>query len=316
MRTFFSIATILLILPACTVGQLNWKKMNHLFDSLPSSIRVFRSSDTLNGRPFTAWCVEIKMRDKKLDFTTQTGQGNRYTPAEFYEAEGRPYIVVNGAFFSFQTNQNLSTVIRNGKMEAYNVSALKSLYTDSFYYPTRGAIGIHKKRWADVAWLFTDSTKRWPYAFQDRPIVAKGGKTNPGIDDLQTIDRWKYWKMHAAVGGGPVLVREGAVYITHREEQLYVNGHNDLHPRTAMGYTRNRRLIILVIQGRSPGSAEGATLEETARIMVNLGCEEAVNLDGGGSSCLLVNGKETIEPSDKEGQRPVASVFIVQKKSK
>jgi exopolysaccharide biosynthesis protein len=167
-----------------------------------------------------------------------------------------------------------------------------------------------------VAWLLTDTAKRWPYAFQERPIIAKGGKTDPAIADLQTIDRWKYWKMETAMGGGPVLVHDGAIFITHKEEQLYVNGQNDIHPRTAMGYTRNRRLIILVIQGRSPGVAEGATLEETARIMLELGCEEALNLDGGGSSCMLINGKETIQPSDKEGQRPIPSVFIVKPRSK
>ena len=81
-----------------------------------------------------------------------------------------------------------------------------------------------------------------------------------------------------------------------------------------MGYTLNGRLIILVIQGRFPGIAEGATLEEEAKILLDLGCYEALNLDGGGSSCLLVNGKETILPSDKEGQRPVPSAFIIKMK--
>lgn len=316
LNNIYVTGTILLMLPALCVGQLHWKKVNNEFDSLPRSIRIFRTTDHLNGRPFIAWCAEIKMKDKKIEFTTQTGKGKRKTPSEYYEAEGKPYIIVNGAYFSFQTNQNLSAIIRNGKMEAYNVPALKSLYTDSFYYPTRSAIGIHKKRWADVAWLFTDTAKRWPYAFQERPIIAKGGKTDPNIADLHTIDKWKYWKMETAMGGGPVLVHDGSVYITHKEEQLYVNGQDDMHPRTAMGYTRNRRLIILVIQGRTPGVAEGATLEETAKIMMELGCEEALNLDGGGSSCMLVNGRETIVPSDKEGQRPVPSVFIVKQKEK
>jgi exopolysaccharide biosynthesis protein len=48
-----------------------------------------------------------------------------------------------------------------------------------------------------------------------------------------------------------------------------------------------------------------------AGLMQQIGCVEAINLDGGGSSCLLVNGKETIKPSDKEGQRPVPAVFMI-----
>jgi exopolysaccharide biosynthesis protein len=42
-----------------------------------------------------------------------------------------------------------------------------------------------------------------------------------------------------------------------------------------------------------------------------IGCVEALNLDGGGSSCLLINVKNTIQHSDKEGQRPVPAVFMV-----
>ena len=91
---------------------------------------------------------------------------------------------------------------------------------------------------------------------------------------------------------------------------------DDKHPRTAMGYTADGKLIILVVQGRFPGVAEGASLTQLAKMLLDLGCVEALNLDGGGSSCMLVNGKETIKPSDKEGQRSVPGVFIIQKRKK
>jgi exopolysaccharide biosynthesis protein len=71
-------------------------------------------------------------------------------------------------------------------------------------------------------------------------------------------------------------------------------------------------LIILVVEGRNP-NAGGATLLQEAQILKDLGCVEALNLDGGGSSCLLINGKETIKPSDKK-QRAVPAVFIIQNK--
>jgi exopolysaccharide biosynthesis protein len=88
---------------------------------------------------------------------------------------------------------------------------------------------------------------------------------------------------------------------------------NDKHPRTAMGYTKDNKLIILVIEGRN-NVAHGATLHQEAQILKDLGCVEALNLDGGGSSYMLVNGKETIKPSDKEGQRPVPAIFIIRRK--
>ena len=306
--------TFLLFLTKYSVAQLKWNNVSKEFGYLPKSIKVFKTTDSLNGRPFIAYYIEANLKDRNIEFTTQVGYGKRNTPSDYYSRENSPHIVVNGTFFSFETNQNLNLIIKNGRLEAYNTPALKSKNSDSFYYPTRSAIGISKKRKADVAWLFTDTTERWPYAFQIDPIVAKGKTADPKFEDLNTLDYWRWWKMQTAIGGGPVLVQKGEVNITNKEEQLFVNGLNDLHPRTAMGYTKKRKLIILVIEGRFPGKAEGASLEEEAKILKDLKCVEALNLDGGGSSCMLINGKETIKPSDKTGQRPVPGVFIIRSK--
>lgn len=295
-------------------AQLKWHPAGNAFGFLPNSIKAFKTTDSLNGRPFIAYIIIADLRDENLEFTTQTGKGSRYTPVAYYRQNDSPYVVVNGTFFSFATNQNLNVVITDGKMEAYNISALKSRQSDSFYYPTRSAIGITKNRRADVAWLFTDTAKRLPYAFQNKPIVAKGKNGDPSFRDLNTVDPWKWWNVQTAIGGGPVLLRNKKIFITNKEEQMFGDGAKDLHPRTAMGYTSKRKLVILVIQGRTPGIAMGATLEEEATILQQLGCVEALNLDGGGSSCLLVNGRETIKPSDKEGQRAVPAVFMIRSK--
>ncbi|WEK34436.1 MAG: phosphodiester glycosidase family protein [Candidatus Pseudobacter hemicellulosilyticus] len=311
MKTIL-LGSILLILSApFSFAQLRWQPADSSYGPLPKGIKLYRTSDSLNGRPFQAWYLEADLNNRQLDFTAQVGRGQRFTPSKYYEQEGKPLVVVNTTFFSFETNQNLNLVIRNGKLQAYNLPAVKSIRSDSFYYPTRGAIGIRKNRKPDVAWVFTDTAARWPLAFEANPIVAKGATPDPTIKDLHTLEYWKKWRMHTAVGGGPVLVKDQSVYITNREEQLFVDGLNDLHPRTAMGYTLSGKLIILVVQGRFPGVAEGASLQEEARILINLGCMEALNLDGGGSSCMLVNGRETIQPSDKTGQRPVPAVFII-----
>jgi exopolysaccharide biosynthesis protein len=153
----------------------------------------------------------------------------------------------------------------------------------------------------------------WPYAFEEMPVIAKGRDSLPSIFNLEDIN-WKWWKMRTAVGGGPVLIHDGKIHITNREEQLFPNSAGDYQPRTAMGYTREGQLIILAVQGRTPGKAAGATLQQEARIMLGLGCYEALNLDGGGSTCLLVNGKETIRPSDPGGERPLPTVFLIKQR--
>ena len=199
-------------------------------------------------------------------------------------------------------------------MVAYNQPSLKSRVTDSFYYPTRSAIGFTKRKRIDISWLFTDTAEQWPYAFQKAPIVAKGKTNDPSFHDLRTLDQWRWWRMYTAIGGGPMLVQNGVPFITNKEEQMFVNGERDKHPRTAMGYTSRKNLIVLVIQGRFPGKAEGATLDEEAKILVDLGCVEALNMDGGGSSCMLINGKETIKPSDSTGQRAVPGILMIKRK--
>jgi exopolysaccharide biosynthesis protein len=297
-------------------AQLKWTLADSLNQGLPPSVKVYYTNDSLDGKPFIAYYVEADLDDRSLRFTTQVGKGQRFTPSQFYESEKQPLVVVNGTFFSFQTNQNLNIVMREGKIKAYNVTALRARGKDStkYYYVTRGAIGISKRRKADVAWIFNDSSqKQRPYAFQDSPVVAMGKDREPRVKDLKRFD-YNKWKMQTAIGGGPVLVHDGQLYITNVKEQMFVNGENDKHPRTAMGYTAKGKLIILAIQGRFPGKAEGATLKQEAQILLDLGCHEALNLDGGGSSCMLVNGKETIKPSDSTGQRPVPGVFIIERR--
>lgn len=120
--------------------------------------------------------------------------------------------------------------------------------------------------------------------------------------------------MQTAVGGGPVLLQKSEIRITNNEEKRFAGkAINDKHPRTAMGYTKDGKLIIMAVQGRMPGIAEGASLVHLAKMLDDIGCEEALNLDGGGSSCMLINGKETIAPSDKV-QRPIPAVFLIQRK--
>jgi len=297
-----------------TPTSLKWISADAAFGPLPPSIHVFRTSDSVNGRPFVAYYVSAVLKDKKLTFTARTLENKRFSPQQFYQIEQFPLVVVNCTFFSFETGQNLNMVMRDGKLVAYNIVSLKGVGADSmlYYYPTRSAIGIDRKRRADVAWIFTDSSHRRPYAFEEMPVIAKGEEQAPSIYDLGDIE-WKWWKMRTAVGGGPTLIHDGQIWITSKEEQLFPGGEKEVHPRTAMGYTRDGRLIILAIEGRHPGVAGGATLEEEAHFLKDLGCYEALNLDGGGSSCLLVNGKETIKPSDKDGERPVPAVFLIEK---
>ncbi len=316
----FVVHTLCTVVMVCLAGQaraqLAWQNVSSDFGALPNSIQVFRSIDTLDGKPNLAYYVIADIKDRKLSFATDTTLNRRLTPSEFYNKNGKPYVVVNGTFFSFATNQNLNVVVKDNKMVGYNIHSTPGRGKDTFTYrhSFHSAIGISKSRKADVAWLFTDSSSQHAYASQQPVLPFRDSFAHHALGGVQhsVKNEFKKWKMETAIGGGPVLVQCGEVRVTNNEE-LKFGGKaiNDKHPRTAMGYTEDGKLVILVVQGRFPGIAEGASLTQLATIMKDIGCIEALNLDGGGSSCLLVNGKETIAPSDKK-QRAVPAVFMIQ----
>ena len=334
MLNYFSIIT-LLFLSVQTDAQVKWVNADADFSPLPAGFHVFKSTSTLDDKPFAAFYAIADIKNKRLQFTTDTTLKRRLTPAQFFQKNGQPLLVVNSTFFSFATHQNLNVVIKNKKTVAFNIHTIPLKGKDTFQYrhPYGSALGISKKRKADVAWLYTDSLLKFPYALQQVADAVKDSvsafpfknaklyNAETGYNKVAGIKKRKpvltKWKMKTAVGGGPVLLQNGQIKITNNEE-LKFGGKaiNDQHPRTVMGYTKDDKLIVMVVQGRSPGISDGASLVQVAALMKNLGCVEALNLDGGGSSCMLINGKQTITPSDKGLQRAIPAVFIIQENGK
>jgi len=272
------------------------------------------TNDATEGKPNIAYYVSADLKEKSLNFTTQVGNGKRYTPSQYFEQQQKPLLVMNTTFFEFVHNSNQNVVIKDGKLEAYQVQNIPARGKDTFTYRHvfGSAIGIDKRRKADVAWLYTDSADANVYATQTVINNFRDSVTTYSKKEMLSKGKFKKWKMQSAVGGGPVLLQNGEIQITNNEELKFAGkAINDKHPRTAMGYTKDGKLIFMVIEGRFPGKAEGATLTEEAQMLKQIGCVEALNLDGGGSSCLLINGKQTITPSDKEGQRAVPAVFMI-----
>ena len=95
------------------------------------------------------------------------------------------------------------------------------------------------------------------------------------------------------------------------------------HPRTAIGLKPDGTVVMLVADGRHRGEAEGLSLPELTRILHWIGCCDAVNLDGGGSSTMYIKERGTggivNHPADNGrfdtgGQRRVANAILVTKR--
>jgi hypothetical protein len=108
-----------------------------------------------------------------------------------------------------------------------------------------------------------------------------------------------------AVAGSPVLMKDGAIVI--KPCSAYVCRR---HPRTGVGVTRSGRIYMVVVDGRQRAS-KGMTIVQFARLFKRLGVRSAVNLDGGGSSTMVVKNHIVNSPSDPGGQRAVASALLV-----
>ena len=84
------------------------------------------------------------------------------------------------------------------------------------------------------------------------------------------------------------------------------------HPRTIVGIAaRGRRLLLITIDGRQPGYSAGTTNRESAAVALALGATEAINLDGGGSTTMVVKGEIVNHPSDATGPRKVSDALLV-----
>lgn len=312
-------------------AQQKWINIDSMYHPLPSTFHVYKSLETVGGRPNVMYYAIADLKDKNLIFTADTTQNRRLTPSQFFEKNHHPLLIVNTSFFTFDTHQNLNVVVKDGKMLSYNQHTIAGKKTDTltYFHPFFSAIGISRKRKADVAYVLADTSMKRPY-YSEFPVNALHDSiANPSwkylistsqINNDQVVDLSKSkksfikWKVQTAVGGGPVLVRDGKVNVSNNIERKFAGKQiNDLHPRTAMGYTKDNQIIVFVCEGRSDKAA-GLSLTQMAEIMKDLGCVEALNLDGGGSSCMLINGKETNEPSAKGVQRQVPSVFMIKRK--
>lgn len=294
-------------------AQVKWKNVTTDYGKLPASINVFSSSDLLDDAPSIMFVAEIKSTDRKIDFYVDTTLLRRLTPQEFFNRSNNPYVVVNCSFFEFVQNRNVNLIVQDSKIVGYDTPAVsrKGKDTLTFVHTLGSAFGIYKNRKMDIAFNYNDSGLVVPYVLQSpyNPTIDSSRKLSINHPSLAGL---KKWKVEQAFGGGPVLVQEGQIRISNNEERKFAGkAIADKHPRTAIGYKKDGTMVILAVQGRMKGLAEGATLPQMATILVELGCIEAMNLDGGGSSCLLINGKETIKPCDQTGQRPVPAVLVI-----
>ncbi len=204
---------------------------------------------------------------------------------------------INGGYFKFFPPMPVGLVVHHGKII---IPSVKSKLP-------RGAIGFTKTHRVVIDL-----------------VEVKEGKI-VGLNGTDWSD------VSEAMGGGPILVRDGETTVSWteevtvgswKEESMGLSFSTTAHPRTAIGVTKDTTVILVVVDGRQPKVSIGMSLNDLAQLMIQLGCMDAINLDGGGSSTMVVQDKVVNHVSDDTDElnraagveRAVTDAIIIKKK--
>lgn len=116
--------------------------------------------------------------------------------------------------------------------------------------------------------------------------------------------------------GVPQLIKNGKIDITWEQEKAGRSFVEMRHPRTAVAKLKDGKFLMMTVDGRQPGVSVGMNLRELAEYLLSLGATDAMNLDGGGSTTMFLDGRVVNTPSDKEGERKVGDAILVTLRSK
>ncbi len=282
--------------------RIAWAPVEAFNRQLPDRIRVYAGADP--SIPLRAWYVRVQRQDgNRLAQVSISADDDGVETASEFAARTSARVVVNAGFFRTDTEppQHIGLLLVDQVLLQPPLTSV--IYEEQRYYVARAALGLMLDGSADVAWVTGNEGVLYE---RSAPLLntPSAPAAKPQIESL--IE----WPVRDAVAGGPVLVDAGEVRITSQEEVFFGTASAEAHPRSAAGVTAEGELIVMVVDGRQRES-RGVDLQELAELMRDVGCVEALNLDGGGSSTLVVNGTLVNLPLGSESQREVMSALTV-----
>jgi exopolysaccharide biosynthesis protein len=280
---------------------MQWEPVESLNKDLPNGIRVYKGYN--NVLPLRAWYVYIDQKQPNIKtkvVVSDDRTDNRETVSSFAKDLGA-CVVVNGGFFRNDLTPSEHVGLLVSDRSIIKPATNSVLSNSDRYHTARAAIGFKENGDFDIAWVTTHDNKL--YEWSEPPNHRPGQPAGP-----HNYQNAKEWKVRDAIGAGPALVVDGNIHVTSDEEAFFAKSFNQVNPRTAAGVTADGALIVLVVDGRQSDS-RGVTLDELSTLMHDLGAVEAINLDGGGSSTLVVNNTLVNRPIGGMFEREVMSAI-------
>ena len=238
--------------------------------------------------------------------------------AETEESDGVPCLATNGGYFAGITS--VSLVAHDGKFTVAAYHAFNWPNDENAQlsiYPVRSALGQMMDGSFEIQWVYCTSAGArthtvFPSWLDNDEKTQTFMPEPPKADYCEGTWTWEPWE---AIGGGPRLVKDGVDISTdaYWGECLDAGGTAAFgrHPRTGAGITEDGKLVLIVCDGRGMDGSKGYTLAEFAAKFISLGCKDAMNFDGGGSSCIVgTDGAILNHPSDGN-ERIVSSAIVI-----
>lgn len=303
---------LILALPALAPAQphLKWKSIDSLNNKLPDGIKVYKAADRINGDTITAYYSITDISGGELIFYPLYSEYNQKPEKFFLESQENIVIMTNGGYFG--TNVSYSLVLNDYKTLVPNIRAVNRSHnnTNYLYYPTRSAFGVYPDLKAKATYVYTFSKNNQTYAYPEpSPNTTDNLPLPPPTPEYP--EGGEIWNVSEAIGGGPLLIKDSVINTNYTPELFPDDITESIAPRTAIGVRGDGKIINLVVDGRQDHS-KGVSLHSLSEILLELGCIDAINLDGGGSSVITVYDKVINKPSDGN-PRYIPSVVSIKK---
>ncbi|MEY3435949.1 MAG: phosphodiester glycosidase family protein [Sphingobacteriales bacterium] len=291
-----------------------WKYATLLSAAFPDGVELYYFDTLFQGRKTKAFCLAYDSKKSFIEFKPVVSSTAKKV-SDFYKDEtGVVYGCINGGFFG--SNQSYSLVQYNGAVQSVNIRSVSRNFNgvSTSYYPTRAAFGVNASGSPSTAWIYHVGTANDNiYAYPAASPNAEG-KSPQAVPSESFPTGGTKWVTTSAIGGSPMLLRSGNVTITDTEELISINNTTS-RPRTAIGYNSSGVVMLLAVEGdNTSGGYAGLNLTDLATMLKQLTCVEAINLDGGGSSNMVVANQLLLRPGDNGVERPVVSALLIKQK--
>lgn len=255
----------------------------------PSEVKVYKTTGQVNGRTVNSWYAIADVTTGKVEFRFEFG---KFLTLENWYKQGSQeagnLVMTNAGYFNMTTH------------ETGDFSADKGVITPCKYAGTpHGAFAVDRSQKPYAFWTAKGADDITYFFNEPEPNILNVNEYGTVKENYPSENF--VFEPYYAMCAGPLLVKNGKVvtdvtkvgsdFVRNYEQialDIFTNS-STTPDRTAVGYTKDGKIILYVCDGRIP-SSKGASIVELAQIMLGLGCEGACNFDGGGSTAMTVKG--------------------------